>query len=482
MTPQKLISILTLFVAAVLPVLPVLPARAEDPARASEQYRLQPGDEIAVSVLPRTEYGSTGTVLPDGTVQLKNLGQTRVVGMTVSELEKHITRELEKVLKRPRVSVAVVKLGRPPLLPQITVSGGVQKPGPLPLETGLRLRKALDLAGGPLPTADLSRVSVLRKDLSRKVIDLVEAGSVEDDRRNLLLEDGDSIEVPLQATLRITVTGAVQKPGPLTEGERGLRAHQALGLAGGALPDADLASVTITHADLTRTVVDLSDLERLADLAHNPVLRDGDAVHVALKYRTGFIWIAGEVLNPASYPYKPEMTLDDLIVAAGKLTLMADVRRIELKRPGVAPRTVDLVALREDGAAGKVLLAPGDSVHVPRQADAVFLIGAVPVPGPRPLAEGQTIQEFFTAGQTETLAALDDSKVDLKGAQLIRRGQPTRSVDLKAVLKNESHKQNYRLQSGDVLFLPAKNLNDRKPTTTDYLRALPFVGGLFGLF
>jgi polysaccharide biosynthesis/export protein len=455
-------------------------AAGEPPGKPAvdSQYRLQPGDELAVSVLPREEYGSTGTILPGGSLHLKIVGAVQAAGLTVPQLEERLHQEFLKVLKRPRVAVAVVKLGRPP---QVTVSGAVTKGGALPHESGLRVSKALDLAGGPTPEADLTRVTVARGDLRRMVVNLADPASGADNTRNLLLEAGDSVFVPLVHRITVTVTGAVKTPGPVPDARPELRAHQAIGLAGGALAEADLRSVTINHADLTRTVIDLSTAERLADPAHNQVLRDGDAIHVELLFRPGVVWIGGEVTNPASYELKAGMTLDDLILAAGKVTLVADLERIELLRAGEPRRQINLTAAREQGASGRVALAPGDAINVPRRADVVNVIGAIEHPGARPLTAGQTIQQFFTEGQPETLAALDDARVDLKGVQLIRRGEATRQVDLRAVLKNAKHKQNYELKSGDVLFLPSRDRDKKKPGTADYLRALPFVGGLFGL-
>ena len=97
---------------------------------------------------------------------------------------------------------------------------------------------------------------------------------------------------------------------------------------------------------------------------------------------------------------------------------------------------------------------------------------------------GRRLADFFTGpgAQPETLAALDDSKANLSKAQLIRRGRESQQINLKAVLARRTHKDNVPLQTGDVLFLPAREPAKNKLTAVDYIRTLPFIGGLFGLF
>ncbi len=444
-------------------------------------YLLQAGDEISVTVLPRPEYGTMGPIPPDGLIQLKDIAPVRAEGRTLAELKTELEKALLEVLKRPRVSVTLVKLARP-LVPRVTVVGGVAKPGPLDLEEGLRVRKAIELAGGFVLQADLRRVTLVRRDLSRTELDLSRPDAVTDPRLNLLLQDGDSIDVPLIGRIDITVTGGVQKPGVLPGVEEGVRVDKAIELAGGALREADLTKVVIVHPDLTRTTVNLASKAHQTDPAHNRVLRHGDSVEVPLLYRSGFVQVSGEVTKAGSYPLVPGMALEDLIVAAEKLTLVADVEHVELRRKGEPVRVVNLRQQAEMGLAGKLVLEPDDEVFVPRQKDVVILVGAIPNPGPRALQPGQTLQAFLTEGHPETLAALDGTKVNLRAAQLIRKGEKTQRVDLRAMLKKGDRKPGggTALKSGDVIFLPPRQFDDGQPEP--WLRALPFVGSLVNLF
>lgn len=367
-------------------------------------YRLQPGDEIAVAVTPQKGFDTGGVILPDGALYLKNIGKIEAAGLTIEALTERIRKVLDQELVEPNVTVSLVRMAPPPaprpmVKPgKVTVVGGVARTGPIDLEEGLRVRKALDLAGGTVKEADLTRVVIL-------------------------------------------------------------------------------------HRDLTQTIVDLSTLERVSDPAHNRLLQDGDSIEVRLLPAASMrlVRIAGQVANPNQYELKPGMTLEDLILAAGKLTTLADLERIELRRANGKRETIHLPDRLKQGLNGKVLLDAGDEVFIPELGDRVILLGVVPRPGPTGLKPGIRVRDFFLAGSPEVSMALNPAVVDLDDVELLRPGQPSRKLDLKAVLKRADHKDNLALQSGDVLFLPPREFRNRR-SVLDYAAQLGPLSFLFGLF
>lgn len=381
-------------------------------------YRLRAGDEVSISILPRKEYDCGGVILPDGMLYLKNVGALRAAGMTIPQLAEEVRVVLDQKLVNPRVTATVVRTAptaegpmgtgtgparavRAEPLEQITVVGAVRKSGAVNLEPGMRVRKALDLAGGTDTYADLTKVIIVSKDLKQSVVDLSTSEKVLDPMQNRLVQPGDSVEVKQLTT----------PPPP-------------------------------------RAV--------------------------------GMVRISGGVVNPGQVELKSGMGLEDLIVDAGKLTPLADIDHIQLKRPGQPVRTISLIEQRNLGLEGTVLLEPGDEVYIPVQKETVVLIGAVPKPGPKGLKPGNTIREFFLTGGEDTASALNPSMADLSGAQLIRRGQGAQKVNLKDVLAKANNPQNVELQPGDVIFLPPKKGPKRGPL--DYLGQLGPLGILFTIF
>ena len=227
----------------------------------------------------------------------------------------------------------------------------------------------------------------------------------------------------------------------------------------------------------------LPQLEDRAQQALAKVLRSPrvtvSLVRLAGPAQAGVVTIRGQVVKPGSFPMQPKWTLEDLVAAAGSVTPIADLAHVELHR-GESKRVIDLDARQRQAAPEKIALEAGDEVVIPRHEQIVLLIGAIPNPGPRALKPGQRVKDFFTSEQPETLASLDGSRVALDKVQIIRKGQNAKKISLKSVLTRKEHKDNLALQHGDIVFLPARDDPRRSPL--DYLRALPLVGTLIGLF
>jgi polysaccharide biosynthesis/export protein len=80
----------------------------------------------------------------------------------------------------------------------VYVTGDVAKPGPYGIGTGLDLIKVLSVAGGNLPTADLSGIQVVGKDAAgRSYVVLVDLQRyLERGEGNFVVQGGDAVRVP----------------------------------------------------------------------------------------------------------------------------------------------------------------------------------------------------------------------------------------------------------------------------------------------
>lgn len=92
-----------------------------------------------------------------GTLSYPVLGEIRLLGLTVGELEKIITDGLRgRYLKNPQVSVQMDEY-RP-----FYVNGMVEKPGSYPYLPALTVRKAFSIAGGLKIRASTEKIYIIR--------------------------------------------------------------------------------------------------------------------------------------------------------------------------------------------------------------------------------------------------------------------------------------------------------------------------------
>lgn len=390
--PQPAVLTLALLLVAAGSVLLPVRAPAAEPAPpaakpaappTAELYRLRPGDEVSISVTPQKDYDCGGTVLPDGRLYLRTVGPVKAVGLSIPELEDLLRKKLDEELVDPQVRVALLRIApepmekpvEPPKPGRITLVGAVGRSGPMELETGLRLRKALDLAGGAGKEADLTRVAIIHPDLTRTVVDISTPERVSDPKSNLLLKDGDSVEVPV-------------------------------------LPPAPVALA-------------------------NPIR------------------ISGQITNPGQFDLKQGMTLEDLLITAGRPTTLADLSHVELRRTGQPPRVINLLST-EPGSSTAIKLEPADEIFIPEMKNTVMLIGAIQSPGARGLQPGMTVREFFLA-PTQAVT-INPATQNLDKVRVIRQGakQPY-TVDIDGVLKKPGRKDNIALQPGDVIFISPRD-------------------------
>lgn len=128
--------------------------------QALSSYRLGSGDVITIHVLGEDDLKREKIRVSDGaTVSFPVLGELKVLGMTVGELERVITKGLKgRYLVNPVVTVNINEYRN------FFINGQVEKPGGYPFIPGLTVRKAVSLAGGFKERASKEKIFVIRDD------------------------------------------------------------------------------------------------------------------------------------------------------------------------------------------------------------------------------------------------------------------------------------------------------------------------------
>jgi polysaccharide export outer membrane protein len=146
--------------AAVLAAPLALPAFAQ-----SASYRIQPGDQLAVTVLEDDTLNRQVLVLPDGRISVPLAGSVRAAGQTVESVEKTIADRLaSNFAVRPSVFVSVTGVVEEEETFPIYVIGQVENPGRVDVEVGTTLLQSIALAGGLDRFAATKRIQLRRTD------------------------------------------------------------------------------------------------------------------------------------------------------------------------------------------------------------------------------------------------------------------------------------------------------------------------------
>jgi polysaccharide export outer membrane protein len=137
-------------------VLPTL-AQASDPSISN--YRLGSGDVITIQVLGEDELARQGIRLSDAaTISYPILGEIRLAGKTVAELERIITEGLRgRYLVNPQVTVTINEYRK------FFINGQVGAPGGYPYFPGLSVIKAIIIAGGFKERAARDKIFIVRE-------------------------------------------------------------------------------------------------------------------------------------------------------------------------------------------------------------------------------------------------------------------------------------------------------------------------------
>jgi protein involved in polysaccharide export with SLBB domain len=222
-----------------------------------------------------------------------------------------------------------------PYKKRIELKGELKNTGYFEAKDNETFQDMIAYAGGFTTNAYKDRVVVFRNTEKEKKVEDVALGNFD----SFVVEDGDVFEV---ASLldrfenRVQISGAVFRPGTyaLTEG---LTLKQLIAKADGLREDAFLHRGTIIREKDNREteILSFNVHATLSGEAEDIVLKKEDKVSIASAIEmqeVRQVAIYGEVKVTGKYPYHENMTLQDLIFAAGGTKDDAELRNIELYR------------------------------------------------------------------------------------------------------------------------------------------------------
>ena len=407
----------------------------------------------------------------------------------------------------------------------VTVSGNVWVEGQVGFQPGMKLSEAIKLAGGPKPDVYLDRILVSRTndDSSRIQLRASFADTTGVVRNDLTLQELDEIRIFSRSaflpTRYVTVTGAVRRPGRVPFRE-GMTMRDLVLLAEGVTEDADLREAEIArrtqNADpgsLAETIRVRLDSTALASggtdgiplapphaggAAGVPDVKLQPYDNLLIMRRPGWetqrlVYLTGQVKHPGRYALRTKTErLRDLITRAGGLTGEAYAGGIQFYRTyqkgfqpsdDQPPRLDQLPApshdslphgynervgidlprvLKDADARDNVILAGGDSVHIPEYNPIIMVQGAVNSPGAVPYTPGKSLDWYVDAAGGYT--QLSDSK----HSYVTQANGKRQGVDRRAILPDKVPHP----EPGAVVFVPAKRVQDQPSNTVGVIATI----------
>jgi len=480
-------------------------------------YHVGAGDQLVLILTGEVELAYTLPVTREGFILIPLVGQVYVNNLTLEEVRDVLYPRLGKVYSgvqrtanagtRFLVTVANVRAN------QVYVIGEVSQPGAYQISALGTVLTALYAAGGVTPQGNLRRIELRRQGRVADTLDLYDYLLRGDSRRDVRLESGDVVFVPVHGA-RVHAAGAVTRPAIYE-----LRPEETLAdllrAAGGFRPNAALGRVAVyrflppadrSPATPARTVRDVAlktaaaapdaaaaapggddDPSVAVDgvLVPTLALEDGDSVVVDSlppildEYHVG---INGMVNQAGTFPWHPGMTLRELVLLARGPTVGADLREAEIARmpedrsAGQLATTIRvpldssyLYARDPSGryfgppgipfaahGAPEVELRPYDNVLILMQPDFAFqhtvtVTGQVRYPGIYSLrTKSDRLANLLARAGGLTPQAYGE------GIRFVRQEEALGriNVDLKRALNDTMSRYNITLQPGDSIEIP----------------------------
>jgi polysaccharide export outer membrane protein len=165
-------------------------------AEPISDYRLRPGDKIAIKFFYHPELDEAVMIGPDGKISLTLVDEVLAAGLTASQLDEVLTKEYEKYLENFSINVIVREYSGL----RVYVSGEVGAGGFLSLRGNMTVLQAIFAKGGFQRTAKPENVILVRKGAGNKpvamLIDLQPVLSGEQLENDIYLMPSDIVYVP----------------------------------------------------------------------------------------------------------------------------------------------------------------------------------------------------------------------------------------------------------------------------------------------
>jgi protein involved in polysaccharide export with SLBB domain len=386
-------------------------------------YIVGPDDALQLTIFGIQEYNGELVVSAEGNISVPNVGQIKVVGMTIEAATQKIKNTLSSSVYKTlqsggsKMSLSLSKIRSI----KVTVIGS-NRPGTYNLSSLSTVFNALYVAGGPNANGSFREIELIRNNKVERKIDLYRFLLEGNQSDNINLKDNDVIRIPAFKK-RVELQGQVKRPG-IFELMPGDDFNRLLGYASGFTDDAYQSSVKVYQ--FTEKERKVMDMPLASYTKYQPNSGDLLVVGKVLNRFSNRVKISGAVFRPDTYELTNGLKVADLIRKADGLTEDAFTGRAQIYRLeedlSRAIRSVDIRKALAGEADQNILLQREDelvisSIHELIDRFQVSIQGEIRLPGKYEFAGNLSLKDLIIQAGGLTDAAF--KRVEI--ARLIRR-------------------------------------------------------------
>jgi protein involved in polysaccharide export with SLBB domain len=437
-------------------------ATSMDTLPVGSDYVIGPGDSLRIDLWGGVQARYETNVDRNGEISIPKIGSVKVWGLTYEQVKGVINKAISRIYKNYELNVT---LGRLRTI-QVFVVGEVKAPGTYRVSSLATVINALTEAGGPSKNGSLRKIDLLKGGKIVQQIDLYDVFLSGDRSKDLRLENGDTIFVPVIGPV-VAVAGEVKRPA-IYELKEITMLPQVLAMAGGITAAGDIARIQVERIEgnTARIALDyeLKGKQPDIDLADVEVSdRDMVKIFPVNEATRRVVTLKGNVNRPGEYQFKEGMKITDIIPS------------FEVLLPDSYPNAAEIIRLAPPDMHREVLSFnlvraltgdPGENVALHEQdiikvfsrwemqeKPVVAINGKVVNPGNYNFYPKMTVRDLVTAAGSLKRNAL------MSNAELTRiviengSAKSTRHfIDLAKALEGDPV-QNKELQPDDVLIV-----------------------------
>ena len=374
-------------------------------------YIVGPNDVLKLVVYGVQEYSSDLLVSKEGRVQIENVGQVKVGGLSIEAANERIKQQMARTVYSSLLSgesKLALAVGDIRTI-QVSVIGAM-KSGKYNVSSLSNVLSVLTEAGGPNEIGSFRNIELIRNNKVESKIDLYQFMQYGDQKQMMSLKDNDVIRIPAYGS-RIEIKGQAKRPG-IFEPIANETFKNVLNYAGGFDDTAYTALVKVLQkTDKERAVKDL-----VASEFDQYIPTGGDVIMISKiidRYRNR-VKLSGATYRPDTYELFEGMRISDLIKKGDGLkedaftsgaqlfrvkpNLIKEIVNIDLTKALAGDKTENVYLQREDELYVSSILDLRDSFNVQ-------IFGEVHNPGKFVYADSMTVKDLITLAGGTTFAA-----------------------------------------------------------------------------